>query len=93
MIQVFSRAHKLGSPVHDSRGRIDPVLVEQLRGYSLADPKTKQQQALPASVVKLVAKATTPCDRPACRGSILFLQCIPVSTPRRADIADGHKQS
>ncbi len=51
------RANKLSSPAHDSRGRLDPVLAAQLRGYSLADPEPNQRQALPAAVVEMVAKA------------------------------------
>jgi hypothetical protein len=31
-------------------------LAAQLKGYSLADPEPSQQQALPASVVEVVAK-------------------------------------
>ena len=33
-------------------------MAAQLRGHSLADPELNQRQALPAAVVKLVAKAT-----------------------------------
>ena len=56
MAQAF-RANQLGSPVHDARGRLDAVLVAQLRGYAIHDPETKQSQALPAAVVSIVEAA------------------------------------
>jgi hypothetical protein len=57
--QAF-RTNKLGSPIHDARGRFDAVLAAQLRWYGLEDPGTKQSQAIPVAVVALVeaAKAT-----------------------------------
>jgi hypothetical protein len=51
------QANKLNSPAHDSQARLEPVLAAQLRGYSLADPETSQQQALPAAVVEVIANA------------------------------------
>ena len=56
--QAF-RKNKLGSPIHDVRGRFDAVLATQLRGYSIADPGTKQSQAIPAAVVALMEAVST----------------------------------
>lgn len=55
VVQTY-RANKLSSPAHDSRGRLDPLLAAQLRGYALDDPEPSQRQALPAAVVEMVAK-------------------------------------
>ena len=43
--------------MHDSRGRLEPVLADQLKGYSLEDPATRRACALPSAVVELVARA------------------------------------
>ncbi|KAI2492534.1 hypothetical protein MHU86_22016 [Fragilaria crotonensis] len=51
------RANKFGSPMHDSRGRLDAVLAAQLRSYALEDPEPERPQAIPAAVVSVVAKA------------------------------------
>jgi hypothetical protein len=51
---AWRRPNKLGSPIHDARGRFDAVLAAQLRGYSIEDPGTKQSQAIPAAVVALM---------------------------------------
>ncbi|KAI2509947.1 hypothetical protein MHU86_4512 [Fragilaria crotonensis] len=58
VVQTY-RANKLGSPAHDSRGRLDPLLAAQLRGYALDNPEPSQRQALPAAVVEMVAKVKT----------------------------------
>ena len=50
--QAF-RANQLGSPIHDSRGRFDTVLAAQLRGYAMADPETRQSQAITAPSLRL----------------------------------------
>ncbi len=54
MAQAF-RVSKLGSPMHDSRGRLEPILAAQLRGYANEDPGTAQQQAVPAAVVLIAS--------------------------------------
>ena len=58
VVQTY-RANKLSSPAHDSRGRLDPLLVAQLRGYALDNPEPSQRQALPAAVVEVVANVKT----------------------------------
>ena len=57
MVQT-DRAHQLGSPIHDARGQIEPVLAAQLKGYSFDDPEVRQAPAIPARVVAIVASAT-----------------------------------
>ena len=60
--QTF-RLHKLESPIHDSAGRLEPVLALQLKGYADEDPNPRSQQALPLEVVKRVrAMRTTARD-------------------------------
>ncbi|KAI2510458.1 hypothetical protein MHU86_3878 [Fragilaria crotonensis] len=58
VVQTY-RANKLISPAHDSRGRLEPLLAAQLRGYALDDPEPCQRQALPAAVVEVVAQVKT----------------------------------
>jgi hypothetical protein len=58
VVQTY-RANKHSSPAHDSRGRLDPLLVAQLRGYALDNPEPSQRQALPAAVVEVVANVKT----------------------------------
>ncbi len=62
MAQTFRR-HKFESPIHDAAGRLEPVLVLQLKGYADEDPVPRPQQALPLEVVKRVrAMRTTARD-------------------------------
>ncbi|KAI2499964.1 hypothetical protein MHU86_14538 [Fragilaria crotonensis] len=53
--QAF-RAYKLSSPVHESRGRLEPILAAQLKGYDNDDPETAQQQAVPAAVISIASR-------------------------------------
>jgi hypothetical protein len=57
VVQTY-RAHQLGSPIHDARGQIKPVLAAQLKGYLFDDPEVRQAPAILARVVAIVASAT-----------------------------------
>jgi hypothetical protein len=57
VVQTY-RAHQFGSPIHDARGRIEPVLAAQLKGYSFDNPEVRQAPAIHARVVAIVASAT-----------------------------------
>ncbi|KAI2497933.1 hypothetical protein MHU86_16539 [Fragilaria crotonensis] len=51
--QTF-RLNKLESPIHDSAGRLDPLLALQLKKYADDDPGVAQQQAIPLEVIRKV---------------------------------------
>jgi hypothetical protein len=53
VVQAF-RLHKFESPIHDTAGRIEPVLALQLKSYADADPDVQPQQAIPLEVVKRI---------------------------------------
>jgi hypothetical protein len=46
------RLNQFESPIHDRRGRLEPILALQLREYADADPGVRQQQALPLEVLQ-----------------------------------------
>ncbi len=46
------RLNQFESPIHDGRGRLEPILALQLREYADADPGVRQQQALPIEVLQ-----------------------------------------
>ncbi|KAI2508079.1 hypothetical protein MHU86_6371 [Fragilaria crotonensis] len=52
--QVF-RVNKLSSPVHDSRGQLEPLLATQFKCYAHNNLETAQQQAVPAAVVSIAS--------------------------------------
>ena len=51
MAQAY-RLNQFESPIHDGRGRLEPILALQLREYADADPGVRQQQALPLEVLQ-----------------------------------------
>jgi hypothetical protein len=46
------RLNQFESPIHDGRGRLEPILALQLRENADADPEVRQQQALPLEVLQ-----------------------------------------
>jgi hypothetical protein len=51
--QTF-RLNKLESPIHDTAGRLDPLLALQLKRYADDDPESTPQQAIPLEVIRKV---------------------------------------
>jgi hypothetical protein len=51
------RLHQLASPIHDTAGRLEPVLALQLKSYADADVAPQPQQAITVAVGQLVVVA------------------------------------